>query len=204
MRRLSALLVAGLLVAAAAACSGSDDAEGPTIDTSDRSTDDEGLPLFTGEDTCEDETGDVQDAPADTTAEVLAAVDLVRAEVSEGDDVLHVEFETAGPVAPEDRLRLSVQKGRNTQDPAWFELRAVLADGVWTVTVHTLPPLTDPGRVTTEETRELPLPVTTDGSTYALDVRLADLPELDSSPTWQYGARLGETQGYIDLCSPFE
>lgn len=193
-----------LLLLALASCSDSGDADGPTIDTSQRAGGDDGLPLFTGEDDCTDETGDVQGAPADTPAEVLAAADLVRAEVRETDDVLHVELETDGPSAPENQLRLSIQKGRDPQDPNWFELRAVRTDGAWKVTVHRLPAVTDPARAATEKIDELPVQVGVEGATYTLDVRLADLPDLDSSPTWQYGARIGEETGYIDICSPFE
>jgi hypothetical protein len=200
--RTRALLLV-VLVALAAACSGGGEA-GPTIDTSKRDGGDTGIPVFTGQDVCTDVQGDVEGAVPDTPAEVLAQVDLKGARVSADDEVLHVEFDAVGADLGTDELRFTVAKGRDTLDPGWFEIWAVRGSEGWTVTVHTLEPVQQGQVQGVEQQTELATPVHQDGGTVTYDVRLADLPALDASQTWQYGARLGGSAVVTDLCSPFD
>lgn len=204
MSRPALLLVAllGALSLLGGACSSGDD-DGPVVDTSQ--SDDKGtLPVFTGEDECVDEEGDVEGASPLSPPEILAEADLVTASATANDETVSFRFVTAGPGVSTTDVRFQVSKGASPQDPQWFELAAELEVDVWKVTLYGAPDEATVGQPGVGAVTELPIPVTREGDTVTFEVRSADLPDLDAAADWQYGTRVGADQAIIDICSPFD
>ncbi len=196
-RRIASLVLAAALVAGAAACSGSDDADQDSTDTTPVT-----LPTEDPRSECPDPTGDLEDvglAPGSPTLSEPAGSDLVDASVEVTDDTVDVTMTVAGdPNTPTNPI-LVVFRGLAAQQGG-FEIQALPAgDGTWKL--ERVEYLTNVG-----QRDPLAATVTVEGSTVSYSVPRADLPPLSATRLWSFGSSSGDPAAGVtrvsDLCSP--
>lgn len=183
-RRLPVVALLVVVVALLAGCSDGDDGEGVSSSTTGRAA-----PAFGGTFACTDEPGDQLDGATETPVTAArAGTDLVDAEVEVVDDELVVRFTTDGPVDVADQPRFVVAKGVPQEPATWFEVRAFVKDGAWVVERRRMPTQLNQAGYAQERVDVLPVPVDVVDRTVSIAVPISQLPTIDGTPTWQFGA----------------